>query len=438
MMKRAALYVRVSTQEQKTHGISVDSQIDALKAFAEEHGYIIVDTYNDAGMSARKRYKHRPELLRLLSDCQAGRVDIILFTKLDRWFRSVADYYEVQSILDQTHVPWRAIWEDYSTEDSAGVFKVNIMLSIAQAEADRTSERIKAVNEYRRANGQITYGRAPLGYKSVNSQLIKDEAAAEGVRAMFDCFLHGGTYNECLQVLREHGIRCAKESLSRRILKNPTYYGNAYGYQCDAYITKEEYDRIQTRLLTRRTRRSTDAKRVYFFAGLIECGYCGGSYHSQIRILSKGKYQYKYYACGKARNGYCDHLGSITERKIESFLLNSLEEQLKNASADAGTRHTSGVSQDKKKDDLQKKLRRIGDRYEDGDISREEYKNKRAAILNEIAALGTQSEPEPVKLPDNWLDVYRELDDQHKRHFWQTVVRSMKKTGEVIDVTFNI
>ena len=67
-MKRVACYVRVSTEEQKKHGISVDSQIQALRDYSEEHGYNVIGVYNDAGISARKSYKKRPALLKLMKD----------------------------------------------------------------------------------------------------------------------------------------------------------------------------------------------------------------------------------------------------------------------------------------------------------------------------------------------------------------------------------
>ena len=81
-MKRAALYVRVSTQEQKNSGLSVDSQIDALEKYCEEQGYTVAGIYNDAGISARKKYTKRPALLKLLEDCKKHEIDIILFTRL--------------------------------------------------------------------------------------------------------------------------------------------------------------------------------------------------------------------------------------------------------------------------------------------------------------------------------------------------------------------
>ena len=150
---RVAGYARVSTQEQKLHGVSVAAQEQALADWAAEHGHEYVGCYNDAGISARSRYTKRPELLRLLQDVQAHRVELIIFTKLDRWFRNVGDYYEIQRVLDDCGVAWKAIWEDYETETASGRLKVNIMLSVAQDEADRTSERLKQTNAYRWAAG---------------------------------------------------------------------------------------------------------------------------------------------------------------------------------------------------------------------------------------------------------------------------------------------
>lgn len=57
MKKRAAIYVRVSTQEQKKHGYSVDAQLEALRKYCRDNDYIIAGEYNDAGISARKKYK---------------------------------------------------------------------------------------------------------------------------------------------------------------------------------------------------------------------------------------------------------------------------------------------------------------------------------------------------------------------------------------------
>ena len=117
---RVALYARVSTEEQAIHGLSIAVQQENLRNWADENHHTIVDVYVDAGISARKPASKRPSLQRLLDDVRSGRVDMIVFTKLDRWFRNVKEYYKVQDILDAHKCSWRALDEDYETETSSG------------------------------------------------------------------------------------------------------------------------------------------------------------------------------------------------------------------------------------------------------------------------------------------------------------------------------
>ena len=128
---RVALYIRVSTEEQAVHGFSLAAQEEALISFAEENGYKIVGIYKDEGISGRKPVLKRPAMLQLLSDVEAGKVDLIAFTKIDRWFRSVGDFHTVQKILDKHGVMWKTILEDYGTNSADARFKTNIMLSVA-------------------------------------------------------------------------------------------------------------------------------------------------------------------------------------------------------------------------------------------------------------------------------------------------------------------
>lgn len=140
-MKRAALYVRDSQKNQKINGLSsIDSQISTLKEYCQKNSYSIADVYNDEGYPARKNYTERPEMVRMLEDCKRQRIDIILFTTLDRCFRSIEDYHEIQEVLDQCGVPWRAILEDYETETAYGALKLKVMLSVAQSESDCTGD----------------------------------------------------------------------------------------------------------------------------------------------------------------------------------------------------------------------------------------------------------------------------------------------------------
>jgi len=149
-LKNVLAYVRVSTEEQAIHGLSIEAQTSALESWVKENGHRMVHIYTDAGISARKPASKRPALQQLLADAQSGKGDLVIFTKLDRWFRNIAEYYKVQEILEKFHVDWKTVHEDYDTSTASGRLKINIMLSVAQDEADRTSERIKAVFEAKR------------------------------------------------------------------------------------------------------------------------------------------------------------------------------------------------------------------------------------------------------------------------------------------------
>ena len=80
-MIRAGLYIRVSTDEQALHGLSLDSQREALTAYAKEHNMQIVDVYADEGITARKALNKRLQFQRLMSDVKQGKIDLILVTK---------------------------------------------------------------------------------------------------------------------------------------------------------------------------------------------------------------------------------------------------------------------------------------------------------------------------------------------------------------------
>lgn len=424
--KRAALYVRVSTQEQMRHGISIDSQIAALTQYCEANGLTPYKVYNDAGISGRKSYKHRPALLQMLKDCQDRKIDVLLVTKLDRFFRSVPDYYACMEQMNG--VPWRAIWEDYETETSSGMFKVNIMLSIAQAESDRTAERIKAVNQYRRDTGRYV-GSAPIGYKIENGQLVIDEDRREAVTALFTAYADYKSIAECIRAARNKGLAISRQK-AQYILSNPTYRGTTKsGYKCEALISKDIDEKIRARRLA--PTRSGYHRRIYLFNGILYCSKCGARMQSRTEIVRRNDTrhhaQYRcstaYNDCSKSRcTGCC-----INESIVEEIVLNQIEEQLRahNAEIRAQRRAAARTDTGKQKTRLEAKLQRVCDLYEDGMIERDEYRAKTAAINAQIAAIREQDDLTEVRMPEHWRDVYNDLSQEQRAAFWHRCIKKI-------------
>ena len=123
-MVRVGIYCRVSTDQQVRDGDSIQAQLSALRIYAKEHDYEIAGEYVDDGISGTL-LAERDELQKLLDDVKQKKVDLILFTRLDRWFRSIRHYLNTQEVLDKYNVPWRAIWESFETQTPQGRFMVN-------------------------------------------------------------------------------------------------------------------------------------------------------------------------------------------------------------------------------------------------------------------------------------------------------------------------
>lgn len=123
---RAVLYIRVSSEEQVRHGYPLDLQKKRLIEFCNK----IVNIYCDKRKTARAKLKNRKELLRLVEDAKSNKFDRIVFWRLDRWFRNIADYYKIQEILDTYHIDWECFDEEYNTTASNGRLHLNIKLSI--------------------------------------------------------------------------------------------------------------------------------------------------------------------------------------------------------------------------------------------------------------------------------------------------------------------
>ena len=185
---RVDLYIRVSGQEQAIKGLSLEAQQENLEEYARERGWVIVGTYIDAAKTARKRMYKRTNFLRMLEDVKQDKVDLILFTRLDRWFRSVADYYKVMEILDAHNCGWLTTQEQYDTTTAGGRLYINLRLSIAQNEADLCGERIGVVLDSKVKHGTVVSGKIPFGYRINKEKRL--EIVPQDAAIILDAFEH--------------------------------------------------------------------------------------------------------------------------------------------------------------------------------------------------------------------------------------------------------
>ena len=118
MNKRTAIYVRVSTDDQRDNGYSIDSQIRMLKEYCEKHEYNIIDIYNDAGYSGKSLI--RPEMQRLIKDIEKKKIDILLAIKTDRLTREGYDGYWLLNFCEKHDVKIELTLEPFDISTANG------------------------------------------------------------------------------------------------------------------------------------------------------------------------------------------------------------------------------------------------------------------------------------------------------------------------------
>ncbi len=445
-----AAYVRVSTQEQKLHGISLDAQKAKLQKYADEHNMKIVEWYVDEGVSGRKLIKNRPELQRMIQDAEKGHFTRILFIKLDRFFRSVAEYHECMKRI--TPVVWTTTDEEYDLTTANGRMLVNMKLTIAEMEADMAGERITIVNEYKLTTGQPLTGSQPFGFtietdeKTGRKKVIRDPETEEALRDTIEYYLRHQSRKKALIYLNtKYNAGLAYKGL-KALFANTMLYGEYHGNPnyCEGYIDKATFDRIQE--ITKRNLKmhTSGEERHYIFSGLLLCPECGSKLKGTIssEVVKGKRYKYKRYRCPQnALNHRCTYNKSFSENAFERLMLADIEKHLEGAKirsveiSDA----ESVIIPKHDIDDIHNQIDRLNYSWQTGKIRTvEKYEAEYAELLELLEEAEAERTVVPVKdfshieavLHEGWETIYKNLDDYHKRAFWRAFIRSIETNWE--------
>lgn len=442
MILRAGLYERVSTDEQANFGYSIKTQVDALNEHCEKNNMKVVDHYTDDGVSGGKPAFKRPDMSRLLDDVQSGKIDIILFTRLDRWFRNVPEYFKVQEILDKHGVQWKAIWEDYDTTTSTGRMAITIFLAIAQNEREKGSERVKVVfdNKIKNREALFNWKSMPFGYtKELDEdgipRLVKDPKLKDALTTFWEIATKYENISKAgTHVNMVYGLH--------RDMKN--WYDTAYNeihtgvYRgvenyCEPYVSREDWERLQKRRF-----KKAQGGKVYLFIGMIKCPKCGRilTSNSTTNRLASGEYKtYHQYRCKRGETKLCDFRRNLNEEKIEKWLLVNLNQLMKDEIARVDLEKTK--PRKKPKTDVSKlreRLRRLNVAYMAGNMDDGEYITQ----TKELNAMIVKAEAEVAQDPGekdlsglkavmevDFQSIYQELDAEDKRRFWRSLIEAI-------------
>lgn len=346
---RVAAYCRVST--------STDSQLESLavqkahytQVISQNENWEFAGIYYDEGITGTKK-DVRPELLRLLEDCKAGTIELILVKSISRFSRNTADCLEMIRTLTSYKVGIFFERENINTLEMEDEFLLTVLGSLAENESRSISENEKWSIRKRFLKGTFRQGLAPYGFYMDDGELKIDETTAPVIRFIFDEACSGKGVHKIAKELNLRGIppmkatRWGKESV-KAILHNERYVGDALYQKTysdgnymrhinngeydqvlhqnhhDAIISREQFEMVQSMIAYHREERGIDSgaqkyQEKYVFTGKLLCNECGSTFR---RVIQKGRVggDYILWACATHRKNVDDcSMKAIPEENI--------------------------------------------------------------------------------------------------------------------------
>jgi site-specific DNA recombinase len=348
---RAALYARVSTEEQ-IQNFSIQNQLEYMHKYCNQHDYIVFKEYVDPGWSGA--IIERPALGMLLNDARSKLFDVVLVYKLDRLFRNNRHMYNTIAELEELGIAFASTTEPFDTTTTMGKAYLGLASTFAEWERNTFAERSRVGIRKCVELGLFSGGIVAYGYR-LNPDTRKleiEEQEAKIVKGMFHWLTDEGMtcYSIALK-LNALGIptRYTKDKRGIRgkatagiwrpgrvynMLKNPAYKGEwEYGRRsktnqrtkgkCPAIVDEQAFNLAQARLRENNMWADRTHRRPYLLRGLIKCNICGHSYTGCYTRRANNK-EDRYYRCN--RNGNRGNL--LSERCYAPQIIADVVEEL--------------------------------------------------------------------------------------------------------------
>ncbi len=439
ILLRTAIYIRVSTDRQAREGDSMRDQLATGQKYIDAHdNMLLAGTYIDDGISGQKLT--RDDFQRLLDDIRSGQIDLVIFTRLDRWFRNLRHYLNTQDVLDRHGVSWIAIEQPYfDTSTPHGRAFVNNSMIWAELEAQNDSDRILGVFDDKVDNGEVLSGSTPLGYSINNKHLVPD-GDAPAATAIFRYYRKSGNLSETLRYMEsEYGLVRSVSSL-KSMLTNTKYIGEFRDNKafCPAIIDRELFDDVQ-RLL--KINIKDGKKHDYIFSGLVVCDDCchimSGGQKRSGRVRADGTrivYKYNSYRCRQGVNFHrCPNHKTVIESTLESMMLDRVRPELEKYIAEYEVANMPAVKTDAKRRSMESKLQKLKDLYLNDLLTMDEYKLDREKLLLQLEKLDAE-DSRPVRdldylqnfLKTDFESMYQSFSISERRELWRSIIKEIR------------
>ncbi|HEY1967097.1 MAG TPA: recombinase family protein, partial [Pseudonocardia sp.] len=317
---RTAIYLRVS--EDKTGDeAAVSRQGEDALALIESRGWTLAGTYTDNDLSARGRVK-RPEFIRLVSDINAGRVDVVIAWTWDRLTRSPRDRLAFIEAAQQHRVIVSLVrGSDLDMSTPAGRLNAGILAEMAQHEIDSKGDRQRRANEQRARNGLPPAGPVPFGF--LPDRVAHHPQQATAISTAYRDVLSGTSLAEIARQWNAEGLLSGQSRTGaikrgkpsewrsetvRALMLKPRnaglreYLGATYPGTWEPIVPVETFEAVR-QLLTDPGRRQTPPAAKHLLSGVALCGVCGSPVNAGTGRPNYTAYRCRYSKAHVARKG---------------------------------------------------------------------------------------------------------------------------------------
>ena len=362
---RVCAYCRVSTDNEEQLG-SFDAQVSYYKKLiSSKEDWEVAGIYADEGISGTNT-KNRVQFNRMVEDCLAGKIDMVITKSISRFARNTVDCLNYVRQLKEKNIAIFFEKENINTLDGRGDFLITLLGSLAQEESSNLSRVTRMGIVYRFQEGKIMINHKWfLGYtKNENGDLVIVPEQAEIVRRIFREYLEGKSAICIVKGLEKDKIRNGAGHLKwhdtniYQILKNEKYTGDALlqksytidfltkkrvrndGYvpkyfvenSHEGIISRAEFSAVQAEIARRNNLRGysktgkSEFSSKYPFSGKLYCCHCGAKFNRQM--WGVGKHRKPVWICvnHKMNGDEACPQKAISERKLEGAFLRSINQ----------------------------------------------------------------------------------------------------------------
>ena len=455
---RVAFYIRVSTSEQVSKENSLPAQKIALQEWCDKNNAVCAGIYADEGKTAAKEIRKRKEIHRMLADIREGKVDLVIFTRFDRFTRNPAEYFKVMETMDAAGVQWKAIMQpELDLNTDMGQTLILFYLGMGRQEIANISERIKATASVRIKKGAPITGAHNLPYTHTigqdehgNKIVIQDPEYQAVAWAYIEHYETHHSKRAAMAYCNDlFGLEIGYSSYEKA-LNNTLMYGHYKGVDnyCEPYVTKERFESWAK--INQKNVRVGKKRKLYIFTQMCVCKDCGRRMVGSA-VTNRSGNTYYYYRCNHNKlNKVCDMNWDASELVIEEHLLKRIKPEIERYISEHEIQAAQPVKRPKVDvvQKLEKELDRLNYQFRKERISTEEYDKEYEELvkkINEAREREKQTENPEIKdlqplrefLKLDLMELYKTFDRDEKRIFWRGVIdKIIIGKDKTLDIVF--